>query len=96
MGHLLHVFSAGSASVRNYPEASKLAMARCTWLLLAFDHDQAGVDAARFWRDIAPQKTRRVLLPHGKDLTDFVSHGGDPAAWIAPILARLNPADSGG
>ena len=57
-------------------------------ILLALDHDEAGVKAVREWRRKLPHKARRVLLPSGKDLTDFHRAGGEVRAWVPAILDR--------
>jgi DNA primase len=89
IGHLLHVATAGSASVRSLPLASRSALAMTTWILLAMDHDQAGVDAVWEWREKFPHKSRRVLLPCGKDFGEFTAEGGDARGWIAEIEQDL-------
>jgi hypothetical protein len=87
-GWLVRVGTVGAAST--HPHRSALAaLARCPWWLIATDHDAAGIDAARAWRERAPHKSRRVLLPHGKDLTEFVQAGGDVRAWLADEVRRL-------
>ena len=96
VGHMLHVATAGSASVRSLPLASRSALALTTWLLLAFDHDQAGVDAVWQWKEKYPHKSRRVLLPAGKDLNEFVSQGGDIQAWIQSLSDEIYPPDQSG
>jgi hypothetical protein len=90
-GWLALVGTVGGATQTPRPSALT-ALARCPWWLLAFDHDVAGVEAARTWRERAPHKARRVLLPHGKDLSDFDAFGGDVAGWLAGELARLGIA----
>ena len=87
-GHVLHVGTVGSATQPPRPSALA-ALARCPWWLLAFDHDAAGVEAARAWRERGPHKARRVLLPSGKDLSDYHAAGGDVAGWIGSELTRL-------
>lgn len=91
LGHIVHVLTVGSASVRpaSLPRPTLAALARCPWLLLAFDHDAAGVEAARHWRDFAPHKARRLLLPAGKDLGEYHVGGGDVVPWLRGELARL-------
>jgi hypothetical protein len=86
VGHLLHVATAGSASTLNLSAATRAALARCTWLLLALDRDAAGAEAARQWRELYPHKSRRVLLPAGKDLNEFHSSGGDLVGWLDRVL----------
>jgi hypothetical protein len=56
-----------------------------------FDHDEAGAKACRSWRERAPHKARRVLLPHGKDLTDFHVGGGDVAEWVRGQSPETSP-----
>jgi DNA primase len=89
VGHMLHVATAGSASVRTLPLASRSALAVSTWILLAMDHDQPGVKAVWDWRGRYPHKSRRVLLPSGKDLNDFFAGGGDVRAWVAEIMRPI-------
>jgi hypothetical protein len=75
-GNLVLVGSIGGAT--QHPDRSALvALAQCPVWLVATDHDAAGVEAARAWRDRAPHKARRVMLPHGKDVGEFVQKGGD-------------------
>ncbi len=83
LGHVLHVATAGSASVRSLPLATRSALALSTWVLLALDHDRAGVEGVWEWRERYPAKSRRVLLPSGKDLNEFHRMGGDLRSWIA-------------
>ena len=83
VGHLLHVGTVGSASVRNLPIATRSALALSTWLFLGFDNDDAGVDAAWDWRERYPEKSRRVLLPKGKDLNECFVAGVDLRGWVA-------------
>jgi DNA primase len=85
IGHMLHMATAGSASVKSLPLATRSALALVVRIFLAFDHDQAGVEAAWDWRNKFPFKSRRVLLPFGKDLGEFITGGGDPRLWIAEI-----------
>jgi hypothetical protein len=89
VGDLVHVVTAGSASVRRLRPETLAALARCPWWLLALDHDRAGIKAVRQWRALAPHKARRVLLPSGKDLTEFVRQGGDLRGWVRAELDRL-------
>jgi DNA primase len=87
-GHVVLVGTVGGA--RQAPHRSALlALVRCPAWLLGFDHDDAGVEAAREWHARAPHKARRVMLPHGKDLGKFVEHGGDVRGWLAGELARI-------
>jgi DNA primase len=87
-GHLVQVGTVGGA--QQAPDRSALlALARCTPWLIATDHDEAGIEAAWRWRELAPHKARRVMLPRGKDLGEFVEAGGDVREWLATELARV-------
>lgn len=89
LGHAANVVTVGGAGTE--PHASTLAsLARCPWWLIATDRDEAGIDAASRWIERSPHKARRAMLPHGKDLTDFVLAGGDPKGWLAGEFKRLN------
>jgi Toprim-like len=86
-GHELHVSTVGSASVRDLRRETRSALACCTWLFLSLDHDRPGAEAVRSWRDRYPSKARRVILPRGKDLSEFVAGGGDVTAWLREVRA---------
>jgi DNA primase len=83
-GHLVIVGTVGGAN-QNPHRKALAALARCPVWLIAMDHDEAGVEAARAWRERAPHKARRVLLPWGKDLGEFVQSGGDIVTWLREI-----------
>ena len=89
LGPACHVGTVGSASIRNFRRPTLAAIARCPWLLLATDHDDAGVKAARAWREKFPHKARRVMLPFGGDLNEFFAGGGDPLTWLHEECRRL-------
>ena len=86
--HAIHVLTAGGASTRSLPRATRAALARVPAWLICTDHDAAGVEAARWWRTVDPHKARRVILPRGKDLSDFIGRGGDVLAWLESIEAK--------
>ena len=90
-GPLAMVGTIGGATQRPHRSAL-LALARCPLWLVATDHDGPGIEAARQWRERAPHKARRVILPRGKDLAEFHHDGGDIRAWLASELARVCPA----
>jgi hypothetical protein len=94
-GHVVHAATVGGSG--QTPHRSALvALARCPWWLLALDHDAGGVEDARRWKARAPHKARRLVLPHGKDLTEFVQSGGDVLAWLGafgPPPASPPPSD---
>ena len=99
VGHLVYAATVGGASQGPDPTAL-LALARCPQWLLAHDHDGPGVEAAARWKSLAPHKSRRVLLPFGKDLGAFVEGGGDVLGWLKDEFDRLGlawpPASRGG
>jgi hypothetical protein len=89
VGHLVHVATLGSASNHTLAPSSLMAVARCSEILLAFDHDQAGANAVRAWRKMYPDRTRRAMLPFGKDLNEFHQKGGDVLIWANNCLNRM-------
>jgi hypothetical protein len=92
VGHLVVVGTVGGATTTPDPSAL-VALARCSWWLIALDHDEAGVAGARDWYERAPHKARRVILPHGKDLGEFAQSGGDVGDWLRSEMRRLRLAD---
>jgi hypothetical protein len=92
-GDLAHAVTVGGSSQAPHPSALD-ALALCPTWLLAHDHDQAGVKAALKWRKRAPHKSRRVLLPHGKDIGEFVQAGGNLRAWVAEEVGRVMNAST--
>jgi len=89
LGHVVHVLTAGGATTTQLRRESMQALALCPWVLICTDRDQAGTTAAWEWAKLYPQKSRRVLLPHGKDLNDFILAGGDPVAWLRGEFERF-------
>lgn len=88
LGDQLPVYSVGGASTRKLAREARSILADAPLWLIATDHDQAGVDAALWWRRLNARKARRVLLPTGKDFAEFVANGGDPVAWLESIKAK--------
>jgi DNA primase len=88
LGHLLPVATVGGASQSPRPEALAALRAAPVWLL-GFDHDPPGAAAALSWWRRDPAKARRVMLPFGKDATDFDRRGGDLRGWLAAEYARF-------
>jgi hypothetical protein len=79
--HVVHAGTVGGAG--QTPHRTALAaLACCPWWLLALDHDEAGVEEARAWKHRAQHKARRLMLPSGKDLSDFHRAGGDVLDWL--------------
>jgi DNA primase len=88
IGHIVHCLTVGGSNQAPHPSALE-ALATCSTWLLGFDHDEAGVKAALKWRAMANGKARRVLLPNGKDVGDFVQSGGSLRDWINEELSRV-------
>lgn len=88
LGDRVNVVTFGGSS--QTPEPWTLAtVRRCPQWLIATDHDQAGNDAARRIHALNPLGSRRLYLPTGTDLTDYVRAGGDLRSWLAKELKRL-------
>lgn len=89
-GDVAHAFTVGGSSQE--PHATALeALEGCSRWLLAFDHDEAGAKATIRWRVRAPERCRRLLVPTGKDIGEYIQAGGDLRAWILDELARMPP-----
>lgn len=56
-------------------------------VLVCYDTDKAGKEGAFKWFD-AHRSVRRVKVPSGKDLTEFMQGGGNVAEWIAAQVAK--------
>src|SRR6202021_421037 len=91
-GHILNVGSVGSASVSasRLSVETKASLARCSWIFLSLDVDGPGAENARKWREVYPHKSRRVILPHGKDLNDFILQGGNLIEWLGELKSKLD------
>lgn len=80
--HAPHGFAAitfgGKSIAPSYEAALLLRGKRC---YCAFDCDDAGDAGAIAWQKIA----KRVRIPVGKDITDYVRLGGDLRQWIASL-----------
>ena len=60
-------------------------LAACARVLVAFDSDPAGDEAAQYWLDALPNAAR-WRAPWGKDANELATAGGDVRAWIAAGL----------
>ena len=82
-GHLAYCTTIGGGQVEPRTEA-KAALDRCPIWLVATDRDRTGVRVALEWHRRELMKVRRLLMPQGKDLTDFrtACPGTDLAAWL--------------
>lgn len=56
------------------------------WLLVAYDHDQAGDAGAEKWQALSG-RVRRVYVPTGKDITDAWQSGVNLSDWVMRVLA---------
>jgi DNA primase len=63
------------------------ALALCSVVLVAFDADQAGEEAARYWLGVLPG-ARRWRPYYAKDADGMARAGGDLRAWVLAGLAR--------
>jgi hypothetical protein len=88
VGHLVNVLTVGGASSTPRPDALTVLDACPAWCL-APDHDRAGNKAAKRFAELARYKCRRLVLPRGKDLTEYHQSGGDLAAWLAGEWTRF-------
>jgi hypothetical protein len=59
-------------------------------VLVCYDVDKAGSEGAFKWFG-AHRSVRRVKVPHGKDLTEFMQAGGNVSEWIAAQVAKTLP-----
>lgn len=88
IGHLVNVNTTGGAAVSPRPEALA-EMAGCPLWLIATDHDDAGDEASANWRSRGGAKCRRMQLPYGNDIGEFVQAGGDLRSWLLTEVDRL-------
>lgn len=88
VGWVVNVVTVGGAQQTPSREALATLDSCPTWLL-AFDQDETGNLAARTWWQRNPDKSMRVMLPHGKDLNDFHRNGGNVLEWLAGEFRRL-------
>ncbi len=61
-------------------------LVHCRLLLVAYDRDDAGTTGARRLLRLSP-RFRRLTLPHGNDITDFHTAGGEVCTWIEAAVA---------
>lgn len=71
-----------------FPGRWALLMLPYKVLLAAYDMDGAGINSAATLAKVS-KRARRVRVPEGSDVTDFVRAGGDLRAWYAFQLATL-------
>lgn len=60
-------------------------LSRCHTILVAYDNDEAGENGADKLIKISP-RFRQVILPFGKDITDFYLHDGNLTRWLQDTL----------
>ncbi|MBI5668027.1 MAG: toprim domain-containing protein [Chloroflexi bacterium] len=61
-------------------------LAKSDRMLVAFDADDAGDNASRWWQDVFDDKAAR-LRPTRHDVTDMFKAGDDIVAWISDALS---------
>ncbi len=59
-------------------------------VLVALDHDQAGADAARWWKE-RYRESKRWPVPAGKDVGDLAATPGLVRAWVEAGLPEPEP-----
>jgi len=79
-GGIIAAVATGSTTAARRPRWLA-PLAACGVVLVAFDSDEAGEEAAAYWLHILP-KARRWRPYFGKDANDLAMGGGDVAAWI--------------
>lgn len=84
LNDLIPVITAGGAQSPPSESADSLWLGRCSRLLVCTDSDDAGHECWSRWKDFSP-RTRRVMPPIGKDLTESVQAGADLAVWLRSI-----------
>lgn len=92
IGHIVHCATIGGASQTPTAEAWRF-FSQCRRILLAFDADRAGDEAAAGWLDRFGPQAVRARVPRGKDFSDFVEQGGNPLAWLKTLSPALPSAD---
>jgi DNA primase len=61
-------------------------LALASQLLLAFDADDAGSEAAQWWQNSFPEAVK--LVPTRHDVNDMLTAGDDIAAWLSGALSH--------
>ncbi len=85
-GHMAVAVATGSTTgARRMRWIARLALAPV--VLIAFDADDAGEQASRYWCDLLPN-ARRWRPFCGKDVNEMAVMGGDIAAWVEAGLAQ--------
>lgn len=84
-GDLVAAVATGStAGARRIPWLAVLAQAAA--VLVAFDNDDAGEGASRYWLDALPNARR--WRPYWGDASDMAQDGGDVRGWVRTGLAQ--------
>jgi DNA primase len=89
-GTIVNVATLGSATSRPDTDAIRLLLGS-PLILLAYDRDDAGQKADAYWHKFTG-RSRSVVFPRGKDLTEFFQLGGDIKSWVVQQLETLNPS----
>jgi DNA primase len=91
IGHLVYAVTAGGATQTPHPSVMK-ALENCSRWLICADDDESGDKFARTWIKRGGKRAIRILLPHGKDVTDFHVSGGDLNAWLRSEAEQIQAA----
>jgi DNA primase len=87
-GDLIGVVSTGSTSgSRDATWLMKLI--NVSHVFVAFDSDEKGEEAAKYWLDNLPNSSR-WYTPTGKDANDMLQQGVNIRLWVESALATLN------
>jgi DNA primase len=94
-GDLVGVASS-SGGARTWLRSWGVHLLAARTVLVAYDADQTGEDAAAgVLRAIGP-RARRVTVPKGKDITEFWQAGGNVRDWIVSLLPDIPPKPTRG
>lgn len=78
-GDLVAAVATGSTSGARHPHWQRL-LCRCSTVLVAFDSDDAGEQAAAWWLQRLPNARR--LCPEGHDVNEMLTDGANLREWV--------------
>jgi len=85
-GDLVHAIAMGSA--QNKPDAYlKALMSKATDTFVCMDYDNAGFEAAKWWKDKFPA-VKICFIPKGKDVGDYHIEGGPVRNWVEALITN--------
>ncbi|MBZ0298740.1 MAG: toprim domain-containing protein [Anaerolineae bacterium] len=83
-GNLVSPVTLGSATARLTSCWYGMLVGHRT-IYVSYDRDQAGKRGTERLLNLSP-RFRELLLPHGKDISDFYLNGGDISAWLRILV----------